>query len=253
MKKQLLIASMAITTAFCGALGFTACGGGSDDDGKKDEITLTAHTDFTSLVSEKVDEAGWKKAFALKDYTVNFTCGFKENWSYEDTKYDRDFIFKYNVNELFYYSNEKSPQPYTLEASIKLADGVYSYYYYDYNLTKEDARYLDKANANDAERAEIFEELYNYYMVMYYPDFSNNFSSFTYDESKHSYVCADTVEGTSIMEDGTEDYENVEIKIVNGKLAYVSCDGGNYVSCFYDFGNTTITYKNVEEIIGALG
>lgn len=239
--RKFLPSMLCIAATLCLGIGLTACG-----DEKNDEISLTAETDFTALVSEKVDENGWKKALSLKDYGVNFTNSLKVGQ-------DESYLVKYNINELFYHGTVTDM---IFEASIKKdIDETISYYYYDH--TEKDG-FKFKLQKDNEEYAE-YSDLYNFYKAMYCPDFSDNFSSFTYDETKHAYVCTGTVEGTALFEtfepDGSaakENYSNVEIKIVNGRLAYLSADGNEngIVSKFYDFGKTTITYQDVEEVVG---
>ena len=249
--KKFLPSLLCIAATLCLGAALTACGGNGD---KKEEIPLTAETDFTALDSEKVDANGWKKALSLKDYTVNFTNGL----TLTDDHY-KDYIFKYNINELTYYTLE-------FEAGVKLADDVYSYYYYanpftdDDGTTYEGEGFWDRADKEDS-RYDSFVKNHNLYMIMYYPDFSSSFGSFTYDETKHSYTCKSITANTLINYDGGEygpdntTYTDVELKIVNGRLAYFSAIHEDYKkieSVFYDFGTTAITYKDVEEKIGFL-
>ena len=239
--KKIFATLLCISATLCLGIGMTACGGNDD---KKDEIPLTAETDFTALVSEKVDEDGWKKALMLNGYDVNFSDNMTVIGKYKDEKYNGEtFVF---------------------EASIKKdKDETISYYYYDNNESEGFIQKTPKKEDNTEDYEEM-DELYKFYHLMYCPDFSDQFNKFTYDETKHSYVCANKVEGTAIFEtfneDGSpmkEDYTNVEIKIVNGRLAYLACESVNpdikyneyyIVSKFYDFGKTSITYKDVEEI-----
>lgn len=242
--KKLLVAAMATVTALVGALSFAACG---DNDDKKDEIPLTSQTDFSSLVSEKVDENGWKKAFALKDYNVNFSNDLKV----KDGDAQENYTIKYNINELFYSYTAEDTE--FFEASVKKdKDETFSYYYYD---CSENDGFLCKPEKGTETYTEM-KNMYNFYHAMYCPDFSAQFSKFTYDETKQSYICNDTVVGTGLFEGssdgvpGQENYNNIEIKFINGRIAYLKCDGISYEieSKFYDFGKTSITYKDVEEV-----
>ena len=261
--KKIFATLLCISETLCLGIGMTACGGNDD---KKDEIPLTAETDFTALVSEKVDEDGWKKALMLNGYDVNFSDNMTVIGKYKDEKYkDESYIVKYNINELFYKGALKEDgETFVFEASIKKdKDETISYYYYDNNESEGFIQKTPKKEDNTEDYEEM-DELYKFYHLMYCPDFSDQFNKFTYDETKHSYVCANKVEGTAIFEtfneDGSpmkEDYTNVEIKIVNGRLAYLACESVNpdikyneyyIVSKFYDFGKTSITYKDVEEI-----
>lgn len=251
--KKLLVAAMATVTALVGALSFAACG-----DDKKEEIPLTSQTDFSSLVSEKVDENGWKKAFALKDYDVNFSNDMTVVGNHKEERYkDESYTVKYNVNELFYKGTLKEDgDTLVFEASIKKdKDETISYYYYDYNESEGLIQKTPKKDDNTDTYKEM-NDLYNFYHVMYCPDFSAQFLKFTYDETKQSYICNDTVVGTGLFEGssdgvpGQENYNNIEIKFINGRIAYLKCDGISYEieSKFYDFGKTSITYKDVEEV-----
>lgn len=256
--KKLLVAAMATVTALVGALSFAACG--DDNDDKKEEIPLTSQTDFSALVSEKVDENGWKKAFALKDYDVNFSNDMTVVGKHKEERYkDESYTVKYNINELFYKGTlNEDGDTLVFEASIKKdKDETISYYYYDYNESEGLIQKTPKKDDNTDTYKEM-NDLYNFYHAMYCPDFSAQFSKFTYDETKHSYICNDTVVGTGLFEGssdgvpGQEDYKNVEVKIINGRLAYLTCgnseNGYTLISKFYDFGKTAITYKDVEEV-----
>lgn len=104
----------------------------------------------------------------------------------------------------------------------------------------------------------MYEELLKGYKTMgltyICPDFRNYYSSFVYDEEIKSYVyTGDGIRGTYPFE-GVEEYEKttyyrVELKIINGKLAYVRLFSGKNEDgsftyddsiYFYDFGTTVI-------------
>ena len=131
--KKIFATLLCISATLCLGIGMTACGGNDD---KKDEIPLTAETDFTALVSEKVDEDGWEKALTLNGYDVNFSDNMTVIGKHKDEKYkDESYIVKYNINELFYKGALKEDgETFVFEASIKKdKDETISYYYYENN------------------------------------------------------------------------------------------------------------------------
>lgn len=252
MKKFLSLLSIVAT--LCLGIGMTACG--NNGDGDKKEITLTQSTDFTALVSEKVDADGWKKAFDFNNYDKSFTSSLKVTkgeWV--------NYIFKHTRNETYYSTFPSTDAEFHFECSSKFENNTYSYYYYtDEEEMKEDypeGGFIQQTKAGDSEYS-YYKQLHDSYMDMrmFCANFSNrkcSLSAFTYDESKHSYVCS-AAEGTTYFEDFSENGEylnnftDIEIKIINGRLAYLSANSeedGNIVQCFYDFGTTSIEWKNV--------
>lgn len=196
------------------------------DDEKKPGVVLTENTDFGALESEKVDAAGWEKAFNPASYS-NFTaCAYYDSYGYmvhKSTGTSGFFGQKGTTeNDLYLYKN---------------ADGKYIY---NMNGTETDMSDMGTYFIRDG-----MPVLLNYSCLC--PNFAKFFAEFTYDETKKSYVYAGEGIRTNdyFLTGGTSaDYVKVELKIVNGLVAYVSVEdssGNKENTKFYDFGTTAIT------------
>ena len=194
-------------------------------DEKKPGVVLTADTNFEALESEKVDAAGWAKAFNPASYS-NFTA----------------------------YAFLATPNIYMVQKSTGISGffGVKDDPDYDmYLYTSADGKYMGMSGGEVAEWPEGYymrdgmPVLLNYSCLC--PNFTKFFAEFTYDETKKSYVYAGEGIHTNdyFLTGGTSvDYVKVELKIVNGLVAYVSVedkDGNKENTKFYDFGTTAIT------------
>lgn len=190
-------------------------------------IELKEDTDFAALVSEQVTEDEWKTAFEITNVTIKV----------HDNKYNDapDYLIEINGSEVI--MSDAGNQ--NISYMNKLADGtiVMSYGGQTVSVAPDDANYQSML------------EGYNYTLTWNYPDFSNFYSSFTYDSAKGAYVLNETVRTNSVFEGWDSDYDFAELKIINGKLAYVRW--GDYgegttalndkTEYFYDFGVTEIT------------
>ena len=192
---------------------------------KKPGVVLTADTNFEALESEKVDAAGWAKAFNPASYS-NFTA----------------------------YAFLASPNIYMVQKSTGISgffgvkddpdDDMYLY-------TSADGKYMGMSGGQVAEWPEDYymrdgmPVLLNYSCLC--PNFAKFFAEFTYDETKKSYVYAGKGIRTNdyfLTGGNYADYVKVELKIVNGLVAYVSVEdsnGNKENTKFYDFGTTAIT------------
>lgn len=196
-------------------------------DEKKPGVVLTADTNFEALESEKVDAAGWAKAFNPASYN-NFTAlayydSIKSCVVQKSTGTSGFFGLKDTHDEdMYLYKN---------------ADGKYIY---NMNGTETDMSDMGTYFMRDG-----MPVLLNYSCLC--PNFAKFFAEFTYDETKKSYVYAGEGIRTNdyFLTGGTSaDYVKVELKIVNGLVAYVSVedkDGNKENTKFYDFGTTAIT------------
>ena len=120
-----------------------------------------------------------------------------------------------------------------------------------YLYTSADGKYMGMSGGQVAEWPEGYymrdgmPVLLNYSCMC--PNFAEFFAEFTYDETKKSYVYAGKGIRTNdyFLTGGSyADYVKVELKIVNGLVAYVSVEdsnGNKENTKFYDFGTTTIT------------
>ena len=192
---------------------------------KKPGVVLTADTNFEALESEKVDAAGWAKAFNPASYS-NFTA----------------------------YAFLASPNIYMVQKSTGISgffgvkddpdDDMYLY-------TSADGKYMGMSGGQVAEWPEGYymrdgmPVLLNYSCMC--PNFAKFFAEFTYDETKKSYVYAgEGIHTNDYFLTGGDyaDYVKAELKIVNGLVAYVSVEdsnGNKENTKFYDFGTTAIT------------
>ena len=189
------------------------------------EFELKENTDFAALVSEQVTEDEWKTAFEITNVTIKV---------HDNINSDADKLLKLSGSKIYVGMGS------SVEYYNKLEDGtiVMSYGGQTVSVALDDANYQSML------------EGYNYALTWNYPDFSNFYSSFTYDSAKGAYVLNQTVRTNSVFEVNDFDYDFAELKIINGKLAYIRW--GNYfegtttvkndgTEYFYDFGTTGIT------------
>lgn len=195
------------------------------DDEKKPGVVLTENTDFGALESEKVDAAGWAKAFNPASYS-NFTA-----LAYYDS-----------IN--IYLVQKSTGTSGFFGAKDTHDEDMYLY-------TNADGKYMMMSGGQVAEWPEGYymrdgmPVLLNYSCMC--PNFAKFFAEFTYDETKKSYVYAGKGIRTNdyfLTGGDYADYVKVELKIVNGLVAYVSVEdssGNKENTKFYDFGTTAIT------------
>ncbi len=200
-------------------------------DEKKPGVVLTADTNFEALESEKVDAAGWAKAFNSASYS-NFTA-----------------LAYYDSINIYLVQKSTGTSGFFGEKDTHDED-MYLY-------TSADGKYMGMSGGQVAEWSLLGEYymrdgmpvLLNYSCLC--PNFTKFFAEFTYDETKKSYVYAGKGIHTNdyFLTGGTSaDYVKVELKIVNGLVAYVSVEdsnGNKENTKFYDFGTTAITLPAV--------
>lgn len=205
---------------------------GKKDDEKKDEdkkpgVVLTADTDFEALKSEKVDEAGWKKAFDYASYK-NFTSytAYRTTNSYAVQKAtEAGGFLKIGSYELYCYIGA--------DGEYKMSDGK-----------------TERTCASVFIRNDIPITM-NYSCMC--PDFSNNFWNFSYNESSGVYEYEGGLKTNAYFAEGNySTYSSVRLKIVNGLLAYIDVknDGepdNRKTTKFYDFGTTVVELPEFDE------
>ena len=197
------------------------------DDDKKPGVVLTADTDFEALKSEKVDEAGWKKAFDYASYK-NFTSytAYRTTNSYAVQKAtEAGGFLKIGSYELYCYIGA--------DGAYKMSDGK-----------------TERTCASVFIRNDIPITM-NYSCMC--PDFSNNFWNFSYNESSGVYEYEGGLKTNAYFAEGNySTYSSVRLKIVNGLLAYIDVknDGepdNRKTTKFYDFGTTVVELPEVDE------
>ena len=197
------------------------------DDDKKPGVVLTADTDFEALKSEKVDEAGWKKAFDYASYK-NFTSytAYRTTNSYAVQKAtEAGGFLKIGSYELYCYIGA--------DGAYKMSDGK-----------------TEKTCANVFIRNDIPITM-NYSCMC--PDFSNYFWNFSYNESSGVYEYEGGLKTNAYFAEGNySTYSSVRLKIVNGLLAYIDVknDGepdNRKTTKFYDFGTTVVELPEFDE------
>ncbi|MDE5593056.1 MAG: hypothetical protein K2I75_03890 [Clostridiales bacterium] len=180
---------------------------------------LTESTNFAALVSDKVTEAEWKAAFAEASFG---NCTIK----HRDNGYDRQQIVKIDKTaerdnrqlSSFRKEDGQMVEIHTSEMAYwSLENNVVTYYGYGYN---DDLDTLYKGTANYDAEDEFTQWKFSYKMAC--PDFSELFGSFTYDDTLHAYVCKSTLTTNGMFENWEQKYTDITIKIVSGKLAYIS-------------------------------
>lgn len=197
------------------------------DDDKKPGVVLTADTDFEALKSEKVDEAGWKKAFDYASYK-NFTSytAYRTTNSYAVQKAtEAGGFLKIGSYELYCYIGA--------DGEYKMSDG------------KTEMTCASVFIRNDIPIT------MNYSCMC--PDFSNNFWNFSYNESSGVYEYEGGLKTNAYFAEGNySTYSSVRLKIVNGLLAYIDVtnDGepdNRKTTKFYDFGTTVVELPEFDE------
>ena len=197
------------------------------DDDKKPGVVLTADTDFEALKSEKVDEAGWKKAFNYASYK-NFTSytAYRTTNSYAVQKAtEAGGFLKIGSYELYCYIGA--------DGEYKMLDGE-----------------TERTCASVFIRNDIPITM-NYSCMC--PDFSNNFWNFSYNESSGVYEYEGGLKTNAYFAEGNySTYSSVRLKIVNGLLAYIDVknDGEpdhRKTTKFYDFGTTVVELPEFDE------
>ena len=197
------------------------------DDDKKPGVVLTADTDFEALKSEKVDEAGWIKAFNYASYK-NFTSytAYRTTNSYAVQKAtEAGGFLKIGSYELYCYIGA--------DGAYKMSDGK-----------------TERPCASVFIRNDIPITM-NYSCMC--PDFSNNFWNFSYNESSGVYEYEGGLKTNAYFAEGNySTYSSVRLKIVNGLLAYIDLtnDGepdNRKTTKFYDFGTTVVELPEIDE------
>lgn len=197
------------------------------DDDKKPGVVLTADTDFEALKSEKVDEAGWKKAFDYASYK-NFTSytAYRTTNSYAVQKAtEAGGFLKIGSYELYCYIGA--------DGEYKMSDGK-----------------TERTCASVFIRNDIPITM-NYSCMC--PDFSNNFWNFSYNESSGVYEYEGGLKTNAYFAEGNySTYSSVRLKIVNGLLAYIDVENdgepdNRKTTKFYDFGTTVVELPEIDE------
>lgn len=197
------------------------------DDDKKPGVVLTADTDFEALKSEKVDEAGWIKAFNYASYK-NFTSytAYRTTNSYAVQKAtEAGGFLKIGSYELYCYIGA--------DGAYKMSDGK-----------------TERTCASVFIRNDIPITM-NYSCMC--PDFSNNFWNFSYNESSGVYEYEGGLKTNAYFAEGNySTYSSVRLKIVNGLLAYIDVENDGEpdhrkTTKFYDFGTTVVELPEIDD------
>lgn len=259
-KKKRFFAIIIAMVACVGVVGFTACGNGGNDN----NIVLTENTDFSALVSEKVNSEGWREAFSVSA-CANCTVLLreKETLNYLSiVKSGNDKTVEHSVYEL------ASNSVILKEYYDKVGDEIFWYSDTEMGSGKQLDHFV-KYPVNDEN---WYDDADNWVMTYEFvcPNFGELFERFTYNDLTGAYefngrdCCnnhgeqpnynpncdggsdcphAEFVETNSILENWNTNYYQASVKIVNGKLACVETTmSGNPKCCiyFYGYGTTTV-------------
>ncbi len=208
-------------------------GGSGSEQGGTGTSKLTKDTDFGALVSDVVTEDQWRAAFSDSSFnnsTIELDSPeFLHNGGsyYRKSKTEGDN--KYVAYGKYIHAGDTTTKFYSIEdeATYRYEYVFTTYVRYDYAKEKAD-----------------------WFLAYTHlcPDFSEYFSEFTYNEETGAYEYKG--EGIAALLPTAPDpayattYINISVKIVDGKLAYISCDstdsGGttHYTFKCYDYGNT---------------
>lgn len=206
---------------------------GGNQGGTDKYVQLTKDTDFSTLQSEKVTAAEWDKAFGTDGYTI----------------YTASYSNQSNTCELRYMQGLSSVQ---MDAD--------SMYYFDASQKGSLICYFVSGNKVEKQEVKSSEDGYEFmYYISQYSGvcslFNGYFSEFTYDTAKGAYVFQskkgdDAIETNSPLEGWTHKVVYAEVKIVNGKLAYVYVedkDGNKETTKFYNYHATKVTLPQTTE------
>lgn len=247
MKK--FLALLAVMTASCICIGVAACGGPNEGDkGQTDgteKVTLTADTDFTALVSDKVTEQEWKAAFDDANYT-DFTMHFKA----------KDAGNGDSTEILYLSSIDDNGRVISVDCTERNGDGSLHYSEVCFLQNDSDGKWYFYEEQNGAWiKTDVTSDFTDYEWYASYscicPDFGTFYQLFSYDEDLGAYKLAvDSADMPSAIEDGVSSYRSATVKIVNGKLAFVSGAAERskpFDIFFYDYGTTTVTLPSVRQ------
>ena len=206
---------------------------GGNQGGTDKYVQLTKDTDFSTLQSEKVTAAEWDKAFGTDGYTI----------------YTASYSNQSHTCELRYMQGLSSVQ---MDAD--------SMYYFDASQKGSLICYFVSGNKVEKQEVKSSEDGYEFmYYISQYSGvcslFNGYFSEFTYDTAKGAYVFQskkgdDAIETNSPLEGWTHKVVYAEVKIVNGKLAYVYVedkDGNKETTKFYNYHATKVTLPQTTE------
>lgn len=229
-------------------LAFPACAGDDGQGGgKTPHVNVTENTDFSALVSEVVDETGWRAAFA-DDGFGTYTIKLVEHYAEPQTQY--------------IYTQKTSGETKRC-ARMDGDDDMYCYFGTDgenvfvYKKDENAAWKKQTVSLGNLPEEQQDNALWELKYTLVCPDFSEYFDRFTYDESTGAYSYYDEtklegLETNSIFENWDANYYLAKVKIVNGKPAYLQVQGDDsyhtiYDIYLYDFDSdsTIITYPDV--------
>lgn len=250
MKITKILASAVITAAVGVNIAFCACANGNDADNGRESITLTADTDFKALVSEKTDNEGWKKAFSPENY---YNCTLKNESSQTDEygylKHTEILKSKVQANGKLIYLN-------SFMDSSEYGKSKFEVYYAKY-ADNGLINYYENANSSGFTKIEFLPDGENYAGMLeafdfynytaFTPDCGKFYSDFVYNEETGAYESSKTITANGIGESWDYEYDRIEVKILDGRLAYVyaECakqpDNFKSETVFYDFDVTPVT------------
>ena len=177
--------------------------------------------------------AEWDKAFGTDGYTI----------------YTASYSNQSNTCELRYMQGLSSVQ---MDAD--------SMYYFDASQKGSLICYFVSGNKVEKQEVKSSEDGYEFmYYISQYSGvcslFNGYFSEFTYDTAKGAYVFQskkgdDAIETNSPLEGWMHKVVYAEVKIVNGKLAYVYVedkDGNKETTKFYNYHATKVTLPQTTE------
>lgn len=240
----LLVAALAV-----GCVAVFGCG----SDAKKESVVLTQETDFEALVSEKVTAEQWESAFDRKNYN-NCTIVVSDIAKITDGKVRKAAAsgndIKVNLYEIENGEQIKDGNGEPIVSFCETVGGV-RYYYLRELDSFENLRGWHKVyeEYNPDDHFVGVDDFDNFYISykMFCPDFGKLFSSFEYNDESGCYVLKEKVTANSVFEYWDIEYAVATVKIINGKLAYVTAkdaeDESNPLEqiYFYDFGTTKVT------------
>jgi len=195
------------------------------------KLTLTEQTDFASLKSDKVTETQWKATFSVQSFE-NCTINMKN----VTQGYNHYMMRQLEgmVGKIMIYSPDFKDQIEYVEILENIA--------YDYGM--QGGQMIRIKVSGDLLKGLDWMIKNSTGMI---PDFGEFYAQFVYDEQIGAYTYhGDGLEANDMGQDSTGTYTNIAVKIVDGKIAYISCsllgyETEPYELFVYDYGKTTVT------------
>jgi len=186
------------------------------------KFALTEQTDFASLKSDKVTKSEWETAFS-ENSLVNCTIKL------EGKVMDSFIMMKRQTENTDKYLFVTQGEDFGIYYCLENGQG----YSYESNADSYIRSICEK---------NVIESILTYKIFL--PCFADFYELFQYNEQNNTYEynsddpIADP-DSKSVI--GIDGYMNIALKIIDGKIAYISSHRGDFKFFVYDYGKTKVT------------